>query len=159
MAAARIAAFALALFSCAALSQNPAMGSITVTVIDESGALIGGARFSATKIESGVRLEATAGRDGPATGQATLKLKTGRYRLRVEAKAFKSWEEEDVEVNAEVHRAVTLPIDNNFLPCTLPCDGFAVLVIPGEHVLLDVNVPLIPIQQFVPPAKRLRIRP
>lgn len=129
MAAARIAAFALALVSCAALSQNSATDSITVTVTDQSGARIPGARVSVTKIESGVRVDATAGRDG----QATLKLETARYRLRVEARGFKPLEEKDVEVNAEIHRTITLAADYDSPPCTSYCDGFFAFIIPDEH--------------------------
>jgi hypothetical protein len=48
MAAARIAAIAIVLISCTVLSQKPAMNSITVTVADQTGAVIPGASVRAT---------------------------------------------------------------------------------------------------------------
>jgi len=60
MAAARIAAIALVFVSCATLSQQPAIRSITVTVTEQADALFPGARVLTPKQLSGPRFEATA---------------------------------------------------------------------------------------------------
>lgn len=158
MAPARIAAIALALFPCAALCQRPAVSSLTVTVTDQAGALIPGAHVTAIKAESGLRIEAIANPGGPLIGQATLKMEPGIYTLRVQASAFKPWEETNVELTTDLRRTVSLAIDNNQQPCTLPCDPFLQPVIPEEHPQLTAEVPLMTLQQLDPPAKRLRSR-
>jgi hypothetical protein len=151
MAAARIAAIALLLISCTALSQKRAMSSITVTITDQTGAVIPGARVWASKEASSSRLEATAN----ASGLAILNLEPGRYGLRVQARAFKTWGEDYVEVETDLRRTVTLAIaDDRPLPCTLPCEFE--FQIPVEHLQLASEVPLIPMQQLAVPSKRLR---
>jgi len=152
MAAARIAAIAIVLISCTVLSQKPAMNSITVTVADQTGAVIPGASVRATKQASGFRLEATS----DANGLAILNLEPGRYDLRVQARGFKTREEDDVGVATDLRRTVTLAIGDQQLPCTLPCD-FPPLV-PVEHLQLASEVPLIPMQQLTVRSKQLRAK-
>lgn len=155
MAAARIAAVALALFSGTALSQQPERVSLTVRVTDQSGALIPGAHVTATKADSGLRSEAIADPAGPTTGQATLNLEPGIYTLRVHARAFKYLEEKNIELRSATRRTYALPIDDIHLPCTLPCEPILFLEIPAEHPQLSAQLPLLPLQQLTPPARRL----
>ena len=154
--AARIAAIALALISSAALAQQPARVTLTVTVTDQSGALIPGAHVTATRADSGLRSEAIADPAGPSTGQATLQLEPGIYTLRVQAKGFKYWEERNVELKTATRRTYALPIDDIHPPCTLPCEPILFLVIPAEHPQLTTEIPMMPLQQMAPPARRLR---
>ena len=154
MAAARIAAIVLALTSCTALSQQAAKTSLIVTVKDQAGALIPGAQVTVTNPKSGAQLQTIADKNGPSTGQAALTLDPGRYDLRVRASGFKFWEEKDLEMRADTRRTVVLPVSNN--PCGVCIDPLS--VIPEEHPRLTTDVPLMPIQQFAPNAKRLRSR-
>ena len=153
MVAARIAAICLALASCTALSQQPANTSITVTVTDQTGAVILGARVWATKQASSSRLEATV----DTSGHAILTLEPGRYDLRVQARAFKTWEEHNVEVATDLHRTVSLAIDQQ-LPCMVCVESE---LISADHPQLTAEVASIPMQQLAQlavPSKRLRSR-
>ena len=156
MGAARIAAIVLGLISCAALSQQAAMSRLTVAVKDQTNALIPGAQVTVSNAESGLQFRAEAEKSGPNAGEAILNLEPGRYVLRVHAAGFKTGEEEDTEVRADMIRIVILSIGDVQLPCTLPCE--VDLPIPEEHAALSTEVLSLPLQQFVPPAKRLHSR-
>jgi hypothetical protein len=146
----RIAAIALALCACSALAQQPAKGTLTVVVTDEIGAWISGARITATETQTGARFDAIA--DGK--GQAVLHLAQGSYKLNVQAKGFISWEESKVEVTLETQRTVALVVAN--CGCSIIVEG--PVGPPVEYLPMTAEIPLIPMQQFIPSAKPLRHR-
>jgi len=137
------------------LDQRPAKTTLTIVVTDQSGAIIPGAYIVATNKTTGSRIEAFADKAGDKIGQAAVRLDEGTYDLTVQAKGFKVWEERAVEVKAEMHKAITLalPFDN------LPCVVLEPVIIPLEHQPITAAVPLIPVQQFIPPARPFRPRP
>jgi hypothetical protein len=153
MAVARIAAIALAILPCTILAQQPEMGTITVTISDQIGAIIPGAHVVARGNATALRSEAIS--DG--SGEAVLHVYQGGYDLTVKARGFAAYAENNVEVTNQTHIAVTLKIDQS-KPCTLPCDGFWVPYVPLEHSQVEDEIPLIPVQQFPLTAKRLRSR-
>jgi hypothetical protein len=151
MAVARIAAIALAILPCTIFAQQPEMGTITVTISDQIGAIIPGAHVVVSGKATALRSEAIS--DG--AGKAVLHVYQGGYNLAVKARGFATYAENNVGVTNWTHIAVTLRIDQS-QPCTLPCDGFWEPYVPLEHSQVEAEIPLIPTQQFPPPAKRLR---
>jgi hypothetical protein len=145
----RIDVIALALCACTALAQQPARGILSVVVKDQSGAVIPGAHIVASVQAKGARFEAIAN----GNGQAVVYLDQGSYYLKVWARGFKTWEDKEVEVNAETYRAVTLIApDDHWGEAWVTSDSIG---IPQEHQVLATEISLIPMQQYVPPAKPL----
>jgi hypothetical protein len=148
----RIAAIALALCACTVQAQQPAMGTLTVTVKDVTTALFPGARITITNKLTGTRFEAKA----DANGQAVFHLVQGRYELKVQAIGFYTWEEKDLEVKAEKYRDdVTLAVAPTIDVLIIESPFFPV---EFEHLVLTSEIPLIPIQQFELTAKSFRYR-
>ena len=154
MAVARIAAIALALLPCTTLAQQPEMGAITVTISDQTGAIIPGAHVVVSGKATALRSETMS--DG--SGEAVLRVYQGSYDLAVKARGFATYANNAVEVTNQTHIAVILRIDPRSQGCTLPCDGFSEPYLPLEHSQVEVEIPLMPVQQFPLPAKRLRSR-
>ena len=152
MATARFAAIALALFTCSVVAQEHPIGSLTVIVMDQTNAFIPGSHITATNETTGAQFASTAG----PNGQAVVHLNEGKYALRVQAAGFKNWEEKNVDVNSETLRTITLVIDS-LVPCG-PCVepepvGFEQYGVSVDRQVLSAEIPLIPIQLFVPRAK------
>ena len=145
----RVAAIALALSACSAFAQNPAKGTLPVVVKDIAGAVIPGARIVVTAIKTGTHSEATTDN----SGQAVLHLDQGRYELKVRFAGFASWEEKEVRVNAETQRTAFLNPAFYSGPTVIEAPEM-----PLERQPLEAEIPLIPMQQFVPLAKPLRRR-
>jgi hypothetical protein len=150
MAVGRIVALALALCACAALAQKHANATLTVNVMDQSGACIPGAHITVTDETTGLRFEATTDVDG----QAALHLDHGVYKLRVGAAGFASWEETHIKLTAETHRDVKLPVDYSGPIVVID----AAPILPEDYQFLAMEIPLIPMQQFSSPDKPLRRR-
>jgi hypothetical protein len=149
MAPARIAVIALAFCACAVLAQQPAKGTLTVVVTDQMGAWISGARITATETQTGAHFEAIA--DG--NGQAVLQIYQGSYELTVRSKGFTSWEKKEIKVNAETQRTATLNILHDGCPIFVETPD---IPLAPERQALVAEIPLFPMQQFVPPSKPLR---
>jgi Carboxypeptidase regulatory-like domain len=96
MARARIAAIAFALCACTALSQQHEMGTLTVNVTDQTGAVIPGARIVASEEAAGSLFKAVAG----PNGQALIDLDQGNYDLKVQASGFATHVEKSVALKA-----------------------------------------------------------
>ena len=141
------------------LDQRPAKTTLTIVVTDQSGAIIPGAYIVATNKTTGSRIEAFADKAGDKIGQAAVRLDEGTYDLTVQSKGFKVWEERAVEVKAEMHKAITLALPFDNLPLCGPCVVLEPVIIPLEHQPITAAVPLIPVQQFIPPARPFRPRP
>jgi hypothetical protein len=151
MTVARIAVIALALAVCTAHAQEHAKTTLTVDVTDPIGSVIPDARIMATDQVTGSRLFL----DADANGHAVIPLDQGTYKLKVEAPGFEHWEESEVIVNAEMHRDVSLRI----AALTFNDPIYAQPEIPVERQPVAAELPLIPMQQFVAPARPIRHRP
>jgi len=147
MAPVRTVAIVLALCSCSALAQQSVKGTLSVVVTDQTGAWISGARITAIETQTGARFEAIA--DG--NGQAVLHIDQGSYELTVRSTGFKSWEEKEIKVNAATQRTATLDLEHG--GCLWVYEAPEM---PLERQALVAKIPLIPMQQFAPPAKPLR---
>jgi hypothetical protein len=152
MTSVRIVAIALALCACQALAQERAQFALNVVVIDQSGAVISGAQITAIAATTGARFEAST----DANGRAALQLDQGTYEMKVHARGFMNWEDGKVGVDAGTQRTVTMLI-NPLAECG-PCVVSDSPEIRLEYAPIPPEIPLIPMQQFVPPAKPLRRR-
>jgi hypothetical protein len=150
VAPARIAAISLALFACLVQAQQPATGILTVVVEDQTRARIAGARITAIEEATGSRFGAIC----DASGQAVVHLNQGRYEMTVQAAGFKGWKESHIEVKTGTKRTVTLAI-GAYSSGPVVYVGAAILF---EYPTLEVEIPMIPMQQFDPPAKPFRHR-
>jgi hypothetical protein len=151
MAVARIAAIALGILPCTILAQQSEMGTVTVTISDQSGAIIPGAHVVASSNATVFCSEAISN----GLGEAVLHMYQRGYDLSVKATGFAAYAENNLEVTNQTHIAVTLEIDQSKL-CTLPYDGLWVPYLPLEHSQLQGEISLIPLQQFLLAGKRLR---
>src|SRR5919205_616335 len=76
----------ITLSACAVLAQSPNTASIIVTVVDQNGAVVNGAKVSVVNTATGATREATSGDEGTAT-VAGLPL-TGEYKVSVAMTGF-----------------------------------------------------------------------
>jgi len=141
MAIARIAAISLALCVCTALAQKPVMGTLAVTVTDQTGARIAGAHIMATSETTGVHYVATA----DSSGQAVIHVDQEKYELKVQAEGFKTLVVNNVNVKAEIQRTITLQISEG--TCE-PCFIVEGPEIPLEYQSLAAEIPLMSMQKF-----------
>jgi hypothetical protein len=148
MAISRIVVLAFAVCACTSFSQDPAKGTLTVEVTDQTGARIPTARITIAGEAAGSLINAMA----DSNGQATIHLNRGTYVLRVQASGFMTYEEREIEVKAETHRDVTLRISQICEPIVVQ-EGAE---IPPDRQQLAGEIPLISMQQFSPTAKPLR---
>jgi uncharacterized membrane protein len=132
----RITAIVIALCACTALGQQPAQGTLTVTVEDDTSARFAGASITVKNKTTGACFETKA----DTNGQAVVQMIQGRYDLKVQAKGFKTWQEKDIEVKAEMHRDVTLVVQSNIDIITVDVNS----LIPLEHRVLAAEIPLLP---------------
>src|ERR1700730_163471 len=86
-----VAGTVLALAAGACLAQSSAGGTIQGTVKDATGAAIPRAKLTITHLETGTVNNTVTNADGYF---ATPPIQIGRYKIRVEAKAMKTWEGE-----------------------------------------------------------------
>jgi hypothetical protein len=85
-------------------------------------------------------------------GQAVVHLDQGSYELNVQARGFQTEIEKQVEVREEIRKTFTLKIGPFY-------SGPEVMMeaeIPFEHLPLQAQIPLMPIEQFTLTAKRPR---
>ena len=151
MATIHITTIAIAFCAYTALAQQSAMGSLTVTVEDQTGAYVAGASIAITNEASGARYEAKA----DANGLAVFHLAQGHYNLKVQAKGFETREEKDVEMNTETKRTVTLPLSQRGCVWVVEGEDLEYLF---EHQVLTAEIPLLPMQLLELTAKPLRHR-
>jgi hypothetical protein len=105
----------------------------------------------ATNEDFGVRLNARA----DATGEAVVHLNQGSCEMGVVVTGFQEWVAKKIQLNGENQRVVTLLVG------TLDCGQRVVVESPGIPLgpnPLFAEIPLIPMQQFAPPARPLRRR-
>jgi hypothetical protein len=104
---------ALVLLTLALMCARPAFGqsdrgTITGTVTDPSGAVVTGAKVTATSLETNEVREAVTSDDGNFT---LPELKAGPYRVSVEAQGFKTATFEEVRVAVQVTRSLDAKLE------------------------------------------------
>jgi hypothetical protein len=92
------AALVMALFGAPLLAQSPNTASLIVDVVDESGAVVSGARVSVVNDATGAVRDALSGSDGSLTIPA-LSL-TGTYSVRVSKEGFGDEERSDITLRS-----------------------------------------------------------
>ena len=96
------------LLAAAALAQSRTDATLRITVVDESGGVIVGARVGVTPLAGGDPVTLDTGGRGDATFAA---LVPGRYAIHVEAPGFEPHDTRDLRVRAgDVRREVKLEI-------------------------------------------------
>src|SRR5258706_16100842 len=88
----------LALTAFAALGQSPNTASMNVTVVDQNGAIVRGAKVAVLNTATGATREAVSGDEGTAT-IAALPL-TGKYKVTVTMTGFTTQDVTGLELRA-----------------------------------------------------------
>jgi hypothetical protein len=99
-----ISAALMAVFALSSAAQQ-ITGNIRGTVVDPSGATVPGAFVSAQQTETGLTRTGLTGRDG---GYVLLELPVGHYRLQAEAKGFRTYVQQGI--NLDVNETATIPV-------------------------------------------------
>src|SRR5262249_23061658 len=86
-----------------ALHAQTSRGTVTGTVLDPSGAVIGGARVTLTGIDTGVRLSTASNEAGVYRFDA---VDLGAYELQVEHPGFREYSA--IGINVQANRVTTL---------------------------------------------------
>ena len=73
-------------------------GAIVGTVTDPSGAVIGGANITVTKVDTGIAVKATSDASGE---YVVTPLSVGRYSVTVEATGFKRYVRSEIQLNVQ----------------------------------------------------------
>lgn len=150
MFATRIAAITLALSTCGSFAQEHPKSTLTMFVKDQTGAVIPGARITATDSATGVRVDGVA----DSKGQATVLLDQGTYELKVVAAGFRQEMAKGIEIKADTYLDATLRVADSG-------SGYPVSPspeMPLERPALAAEISLIPTQQLVLEARPLRHR-
>jgi carboxypeptidase family protein len=80
-------------------------GSIRGTVLDASGAIVSGAKVTATQTETGLERSVSSDSQG---GYVLVELPVGHYRLEAEAKGFKKYVREGISLDVNQTATVTI---------------------------------------------------
>jgi len=103
-----------ALFVClagAAAGQSPNTASMIVTVVDQNGAVVRGAKVSVVNTSTGATREAVSGSEGTAT-IAALSL-TGNYKVTVTMTGFTA--EEVTGLTLRAGETAAVKVDKTFI--------------------------------------------
>jgi Carboxypeptidase regulatory-like domain len=92
------------MLACLSLSAQQITGNIRGTVIDPSGAVIGGAAVTARQVETGLSRSTTSDRNG---NYVLLELPIGHYRLQVAAKGFQEYAQDGITLNVNETASVS----------------------------------------------------
>ncbi|HEX8500002.1 MAG TPA: TonB-dependent receptor [Pyrinomonadaceae bacterium] len=128
-------AFAL-LCSATAYGQSD-RGAITGTVTDPSGAVVSGAKVTATNLNTGETREAVTTGEGSYT---LPQLKADPYRVNVEAQGFKSVSYEDVKVAVQVTRTLDVQLEIGAVADVVTVTSENTPVIQAESPVRQTNV-------------------
>lgn len=165
MAAARFVAVLSFVLATSLTAQNASTGQVVITVIDQAGAVLQGARIgiiqlpSATADDAGWLKYALHGAEQVTTlsnahGEATVGLAQGSYAVSITSHGFNRHIER-IEIrgdsNSQSLRA-TLVIDQTINP-RVDCMSCFVLI-PVESTSSDILIPLEPLQTITPTATR-----
>lgn len=104
-----VALVSMALLLCAAPAYAQSdRGAITGTVTDPSGAVVGGAKVTATGLETGEVRETTTSSEGSFT---IVELKANPYKVTVEAQGFKTSSLENIQVAVQTTRRLDITLE------------------------------------------------
>ncbi len=83
-------------------------GTITGTVVDQSGGVVPNAKVTATNIDSGEKRETTTGDESSFT---LPELKAAPYRISVEAAGFKTATIDNVQLGVQITRRAEITLE------------------------------------------------
>lgn len=152
MAAARLAAVVLVFVASALTAQDTSRGSVVITVVDQSGAIISGAHVGIIQLPSvkqddwlnyalHAAEETSAHTD--ADGKATVVLAKGSYAIAITQRGFKHYFER-IEIRDESSQFLRATLVVGHLMC-----GVCVRPspeIPLERTSLNILIPFEPLQ-------------
>jgi hypothetical protein len=120
----------------AALAQSD-RGTITGSVTDPNGAVVAGAKVTATNLETNEARTATTTGEGSYT---LAEVKAGPYRVTFEAQGFKTATFESVQVGVQTTRAVDAKLEAGALGEVVTITSDAAPVIQTETAVRQTNV-------------------
>jgi hypothetical protein len=141
MACVYIAAITIALCASPVLAQEPAEATLTVTVTDQTGAVIPGARVTAIREDSHDDFRFLT----DARGVAVLQLQPGIYNLRVVSQGFAQWAETGLDVTGKIEKSVVLRVSSYSGPMVI-ADTVSP---PVDLPVVEALIPLEPVQELV----------
>jgi hypothetical protein len=133
---------ACVVFSSSLFGQAPTQNTTTLTVMDQTGAVIPGARVTAIDITLG---DAYAFVTNPQ-GKAIFQVRPGTYALSVWAPGFETWRESDVELTGPILRTVTLQVGEIYGPFIENPETKIPLLYPD----VIAELPLVPLKPLIP---------
>jgi hypothetical protein len=122
-------------FTSSALAQSD-RGTITGTVTDPTGAVVSGAKVTATSLDTGEVRETTTSDDGTYT---LSELKAGPWKLSISAEGFKASTIENIQVAVQVTRRADLQLETGNIGETVTVTSEAP-VIQAESAVRQTNV-------------------
>ena len=134
---AALAALAFVLLCTPAAFGQSDRGAVTGTVTDPTGAVVSGAKVTATNLNSGETREAVTSDEGSYT---LPQLKADPYRINVEAQGFKSVTFEDVRVAVQVTRTLDVRLEIGAVADVVTVTSENTPVIQSESPVRQTNV-------------------
>ncbi|HYE14047.1 MAG TPA: TonB-dependent receptor [Pyrinomonadaceae bacterium] len=131
-----LAAFALAFTAAPVLAQSD-RGSITGTVSDPNGAVVGGATVRATSLDTGEVREATTTGEG---GYTLPELRASLYRVSVEAQGFKTSTVEQFKVAVQVVHTLDFTLELGVVTDVVTVTSESTPVIQSDTPVRQTNV-------------------
>jgi hypothetical protein len=112
-------------------------GSVTGTVTDPGGAVVVGAKITATSLETNEVREATSSDEGNYT---LPELRAGLYRVTVEAQGFKSATFEDFKVAVQTTRSLDVTLEVGAITDVVTVTSDSAPVIQTDSPVRQTNV-------------------
>jgi len=131
--------FTLAALSLAAVGAHAQSdrGTITGTVADQSGAVVPGARVTATSLDTGEVREATSSGEGNYT---LAELRAGRWRVSAEAAGFKTTTIDEYKVAVQVRHSVDLTLEVGAVSDVVTVTSDSAPVLQADSPVRQTNV-------------------
>ena len=128
--------FALLAFAAPAWAQSD-RGTITGTVTDPGGAVVGKAKVTATGLDTGTVREVTTSDDGHYT---LPELKAERYRIAVEAQGFKTATVDDFKVAVQVTHSLDFKLEVGTVSEVVNVTGDSAVAVQTDTPVRQSNV-------------------
>lgn len=129
-------ALACALAAAPVLAQSD-RGSITGTVTDPTGAVVNGAKVTATSIDTGQVREATTSESGSYT---LPELRAGLWRVNVEAQGFKTASADQYKVAVQVTHSLDFTLEVGAVADVVTVTGDTNAAIQSDTPVRQTNV-------------------
>ncbi|HZI17294.1 MAG TPA: TonB-dependent receptor [Pyrinomonadaceae bacterium] len=136
LSAALLLALAVLWAAPAATAQSD-RGSITGTVTDQSGAVVPGAKVTATSLDTGEAREVASSGEGSFT---LPELRAGRWRVSVEAPGFKTATVEDYKVAVQVRHTVDFTLEVGVVTDVVTVTSDSSPVLQSDSPVRQTNV-------------------